>query len=148
MNTAPNSADQDTLWQRTNWRPEHSTRRTICLFLLCVHRLQTGAFGNRLTTTAGKAFSPSIYQELLLNLYLAELENKPVYQSWLAPAGPPATVHRQVARLEALGAVSRSPNADDHRRMNVTLTPGMLALLDDFMDAIATEVREYFCTST
>lgn len=110
-------------------------RLAICRRLLHVHRLQVAIFGTRLSADACKALSPSAYQEILLELYLAGLEDREVYQSSLAPTEPPATVHRQAARLEALGAVTRSVDGRDQRRLNLTLTPLMQSVLDVFMDA-------------
>lgn len=110
-------------------------RLAVCRWLLQVHRLQISIFGARLAADACKALSPSAYQEILLELYLAGIEDRRVYQSSLAPTQPPATVHRQAARLEVLGAVSRSVDGHDHRRLNLTLTPQMRSVLDMFMDA-------------
>ena len=110
-------------------------RLAICRRLLQVHRLQAAIFGTRLSEEACKALSPSAYQEILFELYLAGLEGRQVYQSCLAPTQPQATVHRQAARLEALGAVTRSVDGRDQRRLNLTLTPLMRSMLDLFMDA-------------
>ncbi|MBV1686413.1 hypothetical protein KRR38_01675 [Novosphingobium sp. G106] len=122
-------------------------RLAICRWLLRVYRLQVTVFGKNLSVEARKALSPSAYQEILLDLYEARLENRQVYQSCLAPGGPPATAHRQAARLEALGAVSRSPDTSDHRRQNVMLTEDMQAVLDHFMDAVEAATREFAARS-
>jgi hypothetical protein len=52
-------------------------------------------------------------------------------------------VHRQAARLEALGAVSRIPDTGDHWRQNVMLTEDMQDVLDHFMDAVEAVTREF-----
>ena len=118
-------------------------RLAVCRWLLRVHRLQVALFGSRLSVDACKALSPSPYQEILLDLYEAGLESRQVYQSCLASAARPATAHRQAARLEALGAVSRIPDTADHRRQNVMLTEDMQAVLDQFMDAVEEVTREF-----
>jgi hypothetical protein len=118
-------------------------RLAVCRWLLRVHRLQVAIFGERLSADACKALSPSAYQEILLDLYEAQLDSRQVYQSCLAVSGPPATAHRQAARLEALGAVNRSLDTGDHRRQNVMLTEDMQAVLDHFMDAVEKATREF-----
>lgn len=123
-----------------NLRPR---RLAVCRWLLRVHRLQVALFGTRLSADAWKALSPSAYQEILLDLYEAQLDGRQVYQSCLASAGPPATAHRQAARLEALGAVSRVADTSDNRRQNVMLTQDMQAVLDHFMDAVEEVTREF-----
>ena len=110
-------------------------RRRVCRWLLTIHRLQVTAFGKHLPAGAARALSPSAYQEILLDIYLATIEDREVYQSRLATTEHSAGVHRQVARLEELGAVARTVDANDQRRLNVTLTPELRNLLDDFIDA-------------
>ncbi|MBV1687709.1 hypothetical protein KRR38_08480 [Novosphingobium sp. G106] len=122
-------------------------RLAICRWLLRVHRLQVSLFGTRLSADACKALSPGAYQEILLDLYEAQLDDRQVYQSCLATPGPPATAHRQAARLEALGAVSRRPDTSDNRRQNVVLTQDMQAVLDHFMDAVEEVTREFAARS-
>lgn len=122
-------------------------RLAVCRWLLRVHRLQVAVFGERLPADACRALSPSAYQEILLDLYEAQLDSRQVYQSCLASAGPPATAHRQAARLEVLGAVSRIPDSRDHRRQNVMLTQDMQAVLDHFMDAVEEVTREFSARS-
>jgi hypothetical protein len=83
-----------------------------------------------------KTLGPSPYWGILLELYLADLESRPVYQSWLAPGAPPANAHRQSARLAKLGAVIREADAEDNRRMKVRLSVETRAKLDEIMDRI------------
>ncbi len=116
----------------------------MCRWLLAIHRLQAAAFGDGLSQAACKALSPNSYQEILLDLYLAALEDRQIYQSCLAGAGPPASAHRQAVRLEALGAVSRSLDDEDHRRVNVVLTPQIETILDAFLDAVDQRANEHF----
>jgi hypothetical protein len=106
--------------------------------------LELVAFGDKISEPACRALSPSVVGEILLELYVAGLERRQVYQSSLAPTEPSATVHRLVARLEGLGAVARSLDPRDHRRLNVVLTPTMQAVLDEFIDAVDAAKRNFF----
>lgn len=89
-----------------------------------------------------RALAPNPYHEILLDLYLAEFDGRLVYQSGLAGTGPPVSTHRQVARLEALGAVTRTPDPTDQRRLNITLTPAMRAHIEEFLDAVDAVIRK------
>lgn len=121
-----------------------SKRQRVGRWLLNIHRLRVTEFRQRLSEEAARALSPSGYQEILLDLYLAGLEERDTYQSCLATTEPPATVHRQTARLEKLGAVSRSTDLGDRRRLNVVLTPDMQEAFDAFIDAVEASICRQF----
>jgi hypothetical protein len=121
-----------------------SRRQRVCRWLLSLHRLQIAAFGKGLPGGLARALSPSAYQGILLDLYLAALEDRAIYQSSLATTEPPATVHWQAARLERLGAVSRSVDTNDHRRLNLVLTPELQSAYDDFIDAVEAAICRHF----
>lgn len=116
-------------------------RASICRWLLRLHRLRPAAAAGALSAEALRALAPNAYHEILLDLYLAEVEDRPIYQSALAGSGPPVSTHRQVARLEALGTVTRMPDASDQRRLNVTLTPGFREVFEQAIDTLAAEAR-------
>jgi DNA-binding MarR family transcriptional regulator len=84
----------------------------------------------------GKVLSGNPYWEILLDLYLADLEQRSLYQSCLAAGAPPANAHRHSIRLEAMGAVARADDPGDHRRRNVSLTPHMKEALDQIMEEV------------
>lgn len=119
-------------------------RRSTCLWLMSLRRLELVAFCDRIPKPACRALSPSVIGEILLELYVAGLERRQLYQSSLAPTEPSATIHRLVARLEGLGAVARSLDPSDHRRLNVVLTPAMQSVLDEFIDAVEAAMRNFF----
>jgi hypothetical protein len=85
----------------------------------------------------GPTLCANPYWDILLDLYLAQYEQRLVYQSCLALSAPPAKAHRQSAHLSKLGAVERSLDEDDHRRVNVTLSADTRHALDMIMDLMA-----------
>lgn len=85
----------------------------------------------------GKALCPNPRWDILLDLFLAELEGRSFYQSCLAPGAPPANSHRHSARLVQLGAIERSLDLADQRRLNVTLTADLSAAMTTLVDAVA-----------
>lgn len=115
-------------------RSAAARRERMCRFLIAERQ-----FVDRLL---GKSLCANPYWDILLDLYLAEFEGRPVYQSCLAPAAPPANAHRQSARLAKLGAVSRTLDPYDHRRMNVTLSAEVRAALDAIMDLLVEYVSK------
>jgi hypothetical protein len=119
-------------------------RAHTCRWLLKICRLCAALPFDGLPPSAAKALAPNAFHEILLDLYLAEHEGRRVYQSYLAGSGPPWKTHRQVARLETLGLVSRSRDPTDHRRLNVTLALDLRRLLDDAMDALEQSGRQHF----
>lgn len=120
--------------------PKRRRRASICRWLLKIYRLRNAETEAAATL---RALAPNAFHEMLLDLYLAELEGRQIYQSYLASAGSPASAHRQVARLESIGAVTRSPDPADNRRLNVILTAAMRDFLDRSMDALDMAARLY-----
>lgn len=80
--------------------------------------------------------------DMLLELYLAELAKRHVYQSSLATDAPPANTHRRSAKLEAMGMTFRSIDPSDNRRLIVKLRPDVRSVFDQIMD----QVGEIFST--
>lgn len=118
-------------------------RRAVCRLLLQAMPLKTGATGIPLPAGVSKALAPNPFVEVLLTLYLAELEGRVICQSGIGGDAPSATVHRQAARLEELGAITRSGDAIDHRRVNMTLTRVIRAALDNHVDALEALIAAY-----
>lgn len=117
----PAQADED--------RARAMLRAQMCRLLIAQRQIVERFLG----TTLGA----NPYWDILLDLYLADYEERLVYQSCLAPGAPPAKAHRQSARLSKLGAVVRALDEADHRRMNVTLSPETRHALDVIMDLLA-----------
>jgi len=115
-------------------RSVSARRERVCQFLITERQ-----FVDRLL---GKTLGANPHWDILLDLYLANFEGRLVYQSALAPAAPPAYAHRQSARLAKLGAVKRTLDPQDHRRMNVTLSAEVRTALDTLMDLLAVHVTE------
>jgi len=84
----------------------------------------------------GPALSARPYWGLLLNIYQAEIEGKTLFQACLSTDEQASKPHRRSVRLAELGAVTREPDPDDHRRTDLRLTPEMRAALDQTMQAI------------
>jgi hypothetical protein len=116
----------------------------ICRLLLAIRTAHQATFTSSEGPAGNKLSVWNCYFEILLELYLAELELRQVYQSWLAPMKPAPSTHRQAARLEELGAVLRVPDASDRRRVIVILAPGIRAAIASFIDAIDTKARLCF----
>lgn len=114
----------------------NARRARTCRLLLDWCRMATSLPVEILSEDAIRALGPNGYQQIVLDLYLAERDGRRVYQSYLAGSGPPGRIHRQVARLEALGLVSRALDPSDLRRLDVRLTAQMSRLLDLVMDAL------------
>ena len=103
-------------------------RERMCRFLIAERQL--------VDRRLGKPLGANPNWDILLDLYLAEFEGRHVYQSCLAPAAPPANAHRHSARLAKLGAVTRTLDPNDHRRINVTLSAEVRSALDAIMDLL------------
>ncbi len=110
-------------------RPSQDRRAQMCRAMLRRHTI--------VERLIGKVLSTDPYWEILLDLYLAELEQRSLYQSCLAATAPPANAHRHSARLENMGAVTRVDDPDDHRRRTVRLTPRMREAFDQIMDEVS-----------
>lgn len=85
--------------------------------------------------TIGKALSTRPYWVFLLELYLAEFEGRTLFQSCLVTEGAPANTHRRAAKLADMGAVIREPDQDDHRRVDLRLTPATRTMLEHALNA-------------
>lgn len=81
---------------------------------------------------------------ILLELYLAGLEHRSVCQSALAPTLATSSLHRQAARLEQAGAILRTPDTRDQRRMIVVLAPRMEAAIERFIDLVQLSMESSF----
>lgn len=103
-------------------------RAAHCRMLLRLDTMLTDRLGRRL------AGAP--YLTFLLELYLAELEGKPTFQSCIATDEPPANAHRRAAELAKLGALKREADPADHRRVNLRLKPKIREALDQAMDGL------------
>lgn len=72
-------------------------------------------------TNLGKALSSRPYWTLLVELYLAELDGHAMFQSSLSTGEPASNAHRRSAKLAELGAVLRTPDHRDNRRVELKL---------------------------
>lgn len=131
----PGSAGPDLLGSRKEGRAEFtesaiiSARITACRSLL------------RLDAVAEKQISKHLlarpYWVFLLELYLAELEGRTLFQSCLSTDEVASNVHRRAVNLARLGALVRATNPNDHRRTDLRLTPTLRAALDCVFDSIS-----------
>lgn len=73
--------------------------------------------------------------DLLLDLYIATARGRPVSVSEVSPAAsvPASTALRWIARLERAGAVERTPDTRDRRRMFLTLSEPTRAALERWL---------------
>lgn len=106
-----------------------SARITACRSLL------------RLDAVAEKQISKHLltrpYWVFLLELYLAELEGRTLFQSCLSTDEVASNVHRRAVNLARLGALVRATNPNDHRRTDLRLTPKLREALDCVFDSIS-----------
>jgi len=101
-------------------------RTAVCRFLL--------RFDEQLDRLIGKPYSVAPYWAFLLELYLAEAEGKPTFQSCLSAGEASSNAHRRSARLAEMGVIRREADPTDHRRMNLRLTLMMKRALDKVFD--------------
>ncbi|WP_068093636.1 helix-turn-helix domain-containing protein [Novosphingobium rosa] len=71
----------------------------------------------------------------LLELYLAELEQRTMFASCFLVGETPSNVHRRSIRLAELGALTRQQGKDDHRRVDLKLTPSTRSAIENILDA-------------
>lgn len=106
-----------------------SARITACRSLL------------RLDAVAEKQISKHLltrpYWVFLLELYLAELEGRTLFQSCLSTDEVASNVHRRAANLARLGALVRATSPNDHRRTDLRLTPTLRDALNCVFDSIS-----------
>lgn len=86
---------------------------------------------------------PSPTWDILLDLYLAHYEDRPTYLWALCVAAniPMSSAHRRICDLIEHGALWRSADEHDGRRVSVGLSAAMLARMDRVIHRIA-EHRE------
>jgi DNA-binding MarR family transcriptional regulator len=86
----------------------------------------------------GTALCANPNWDMLLDLYLAELEHRSVYQSALCLAAhiPESSAHRWTVKLAEQGVLLRRIDPEDRRRISVTLAPATAAALDQIMESI------------
>lgn len=108
---------------RDSLRLEHGE---LCRLLLAEQALITKIFdGNQLASPRW---------EILLDLYLAALEGRALYQSALVSQLSPAASHRLAATLERQDLVERGHDEADHRRTLVSLRPRAMTAMDHLLD--------------
>lgn len=73
--------------------------------------------------------------DMLLALYVAELENRRLYQSGIESRGSRTSIHRHAATLVELGFATRRVDPYDQRRKQVILTRETRQAIDCVMDA-------------
>lgn len=105
-------------------------RAWICRALIEERRLVRNGFGP-LCTNAN--------WDMLLALYIADIEGCAVYQSALClSAGiPDSSAHRWTAKLAVLGVLDRQLDDRDKRRIIVTMTNETRLALDGIMDGLS-----------
>jgi AbrB family looped-hinge helix DNA binding protein len=75
---------------------------------------------------------------VLLELYLAAMEGRTLFQSCLSTTESPSAPHRRSAYLARMGFLQREHDPGDNRRVNLALCPSTMRLLDKAMDRIVT----------
>lgn len=86
--------------------------------------------------TMGKALANRPYWLTLLELYLAELEQRAMFSSCFLTGETPSNVHRRLIRLAALGGVTRQTDPTDHRRVDLKLTGPTRQGIEKVLDAV------------
>lgn len=86
----------------------------------------------------GTGLCPNPNWDMLLDLYLAELEHRSVYQSALCLAAhiPESSAHRWTVKLAEQGVLLRRIDPADRRRVSVSLAPATAATLHRIMERI------------
>lgn len=74
--------------------------------------------------------------DMVLELYVADREHRALAVSQLCgvSGGSTTTALRHLEQMEALGYVSRGPDAEDRRRLLVTMCPRLGDALDKWLD--------------
>lgn len=107
-----------------------SSRAQICLVVVRMRETAAKLLGNVL--------SGDPYWDAILDLYLAEAQERSVYQSaiHIRELSQPSA-HRLSCRLEQMGAVVRTQDRLDCRRRNLVLTDRVRHAVDEVMDLMA-----------
>jgi len=125
-----NGADQDDPPSDPGGDEVRAFRIRICRRLIRERRLVKDMLGTSLCA------SPN--WDMLLDLYLAKLEQRSIYQSALCLAAhiPESSAHRWTVKLAEQGVLVRRIDPADRRRISVTLAPATAAALDQIMERI------------
>ncbi|MBA4091034.1 MAG: hypothetical protein C0494_10630 [Sphingobium sp.] len=75
--------------------------------------------------------------DMLLSLYVAELEQRDLCQSSIESRASRASAHRHSARLVERGMATRDIDPRDHRRKQVKLTREVRSALDSLLDDLS-----------
>jgi DNA-binding MarR family transcriptional regulator len=128
---------------RTAQDPAGARRIETCRWLLGIWQVYRKVCG---ACRAPVARAATDYPDfvILLELYLAGLEHRSVCQSALAPTLATSSLHRQAARLEQAGAILRTPDTRDQRRIIIVLAPGMEAAIERFIDLVEVSLQQSF----
>lgn len=112
-------------------RSSAERRLAVCRFLILERKL----VGEHL----GFENCPSPTWDVLLDLFVALHEGRTIYLWSLCVAAniPMSSAHRKITELVEEGMLVRSADDGDGRRVTVGLAPPTLAMLDDFLDAMA-----------
>lgn len=129
MTVMPNSNDvrPANLWSA-------SSRALVCRAFLRVEKV--------ILESLGPLLSARQYVALLFEVYLAEIEGKTLYQACLSTDEIVSKPHRRSARLAQLGALTREPSLEDHRRTDLQLTWNSRSALDRVIDTIVAASAE------
>lgn len=84
----------------------------------------------------GKALSARAYWRSLLEIYLADTEDRTIFSSCFLTGETPSNIHRRSTRMIELGALTRQQDARDHRRLNLRLTPAIRKQIEQVLDTV------------
>lgn len=77
--------------------------------------------------------------DILLDLYLAELEERPIYlwQSCVASNIPISSAHRKISNMIESGILERTGLGSDKRRVDIALSPATRGDMHRLVDALS-----------
>lgn len=84
----------------------------------------------------GKTLAARLNWRSLMELYLAELEDRSMFSSCFATGESSSNVHRRSIKLAALGALTRQQDPLDHRRVDLKLTSATRRQIEHALDDI------------
>lgn len=84
----------------------------------------------------GKTLAARQNWRSLMELYLAEFEERSMFSSCFVTGESSSNVHRRSIRLAELGALTRRQDPLDHRRIDLKLTPAIRHQIEQTLDAI------------
>lgn len=125
-----NGADPDDQSSDQGGHDVCAFRIRICRRLIRERRLVKDMLGTALCANPN--------WDMLLDLYLAELEHRSLYQSALCLAAhiPESSAHRWTVKLAEQGVLLRRIDPEDRRRVSVSLAPATAAALHRIMERI------------